>query len=170
MSKITYYIIDTSSLIELNRKYPIDVFPGIWKKIEELIGKGFLFSPHEVRKEILVLDDSLKDWVQKQEKLFRPLTANQIELVRTILKKYPSLANPDSEVPSADPFVIALAVEMGKDPQQTLAPVTKIRIIVTEERLRGNRVRIPFVCKDYSIACLNILEMCRAEGWKFDVA
>lgn len=166
MSKINYYVIDSSSLIELNRRYPIDVFPNLWDKIEDLINKGFLISPDEVKKEVLALDDSLKKWIKKQKKLFKPLNQKQIEIVRDIINKYPSLAEPDKETPAADPFVIALAIELDKDPQKTLTP-TKGKIIVTEERLRGSRVRIPFVCKDYDIECINIIEMCRVQGWKF---
>ena len=78
MTKVTYYIIDTSSLIELNRRYPIDIFQKLWEKVEQLISKGYLISPEEVRKEVLVLDDSLKKWVSKQKCLFKPLTAAQI--------------------------------------------------------------------------------------------
>jgi len=37
-----YYVIDSCSLMELNRKYPIDIFPPVWQKIESLIDKGFL--------------------------------------------------------------------------------------------------------------------------------
>ena len=84
-----------------------------------------------------------------------------------ILKKYPSLAKADSELPAADPFIIALAIELEQSPQKTLIPSVKKRIIVTEERLRGKRVRIPLVCKDYGIECITIIEMCRIEGWKF---
>jgi hypothetical protein len=167
MNKVVYYVIDSSSLIELNLRYPIDVFPNLWKKVEELINKGFLISPEEVRKEVLTLDDSLKAWVSKQKRLFKPLTAKQIEIVREIERNYPSLAEVEKETPAADPFVIALAIELEDDPQKTLTPTIKGRIIVTEERLRGNRIRIPFVCKNYNIDCINIIEMCRAEGWKF---
>ena len=88
-------------------------------------------------------------------------------IVRQILEKYPSLAKSDNETAAADPFVIALAVEMGSTTQQTLLHTAKGRIIVTEEKLRGNKVKIPFVCKDYDIECINIIEMCRVEGWKF---
>ena len=42
-----YYVIDSCSLIELNRKYPIDIFPNVWQKVESLIEKGFLVSPKE---------------------------------------------------------------------------------------------------------------------------
>ncbi len=167
MRKIDYYVIDSSSLIELNRRYPIDIFPNLWKNIKETIDKGFLVSPEEVRKEVLALDDSLKDWIAKQKKLFKPLTSKQIEIAREIIRRYPSLAEVDKEIPAADPFVIALAVELENDPQKTLTETIKGRIIVTEERLRGNRVRIPFVCKDYNIDCINIIEMFRARGWRF---
>lgn len=170
MTTINYYVIDSSSLIELNRRYPIDVFPTLWKNVETLIDKGRLISHKEVRKEILAFlgrEDSLKKWVEKQKKFFKELDDRQIEIVREILKKYPSLAKSDNETAAADPFVIALAVEMGNDPQKKLFQMVKGRMIVTEEKLRGNKVKIPFVCKDYNIECINIIEMCRVESWKF---
>lgn len=167
MKSLNFYVIDTSSLIELNRRYPIDVFPTLWKNVEELIGKGLLVSHKEVLKEISVMDDSLKKWAKKQKKLFRELDEKQMKIVRDILSRYPSLAKADNEIASADPFIIALAVEIGSEPQKTLVESIKGRIIVTEERLRGNKVKIPFVCKDYGIECINMIEMCREEGWKF---
>ena len=167
MTAINYYVIDSSSLIELNRRYPIDVFPTLWKNVETLIEKGFLISHKEVLKEISIMDDALNKWAKKQKKFFKELDEKQMEIVRQILNKYPSLAKSDNETAAADPFVIALAVEMGSDPQKTLFQTVKGRIIVTEEKLRGNKVKIPFVCKDYSIECIDIIEMCRVEGWKF---
>jgi len=95
------------------------------------------------------------------------LDAYQITLVKEILKKYPVLAKSDSEIPAADPFVIALAVVLSKDPQKTLDPSIKKRIVVSEERLHGSRVKIPFVYKQYNIDCITMIEMCRSEGWKF---
>ena len=167
MTTMNYYVIDSSSLIELNRRYPIDVFPTLWKNVETLIEKGFLISHKEVLKEISIMDDALNKWAKKQKKFFKELDEKQMEIVRQILNKYPSLAKSDNETAAADPFVIALAVEMGSDPQKTLFQTVKGRIIVTEEKLRGNKVKIPFVCKDYSIECIDIIEMCRVEGWKF---
>lgn len=167
MKAINYYVIDSSSLIELNRRYPIDVFPTLWKNVEKLIEKGFLISHKEVLKEITIMDDSLKKWAKNQKKLFKELDEKQIAIVKEILKKYPSLAKSDNETAAADSFVIALAVELGSDPQKTLVQTVKGHIIVTEEKLRGNKVRIPFVCKDYNLECINIIEMCRVEEWKF---
>ncbi len=167
MTTINYYVIDACSLIELNIRYPVDVFPNLWKNVEQLIDKGLLVSPKEVFKEICVKDDALKKWVKKQEKLFKELTEFQINKVKEILRKYPSLANSNNEFPAADPFIIALAIELENDPQKTLFQTIKKRIIVTEETLRGNKVRIPFVCNDYEIECINMIEMFRYEKWKF---
>lgn len=114
------YIIDTSSLIELNRRYPIDVFPTLWKNVEGLINKGLLISHKEVLKEISHMDDALKKWAQKQKKFFKELTPKQMQIVKEILKKYPSLAKSNNEKAAADPFVIALAVELGSEAQKTL--------------------------------------------------
>ena len=164
---INYYVIDSSSLIELNRRYPLDVFPTLWRNVETLIDKGLLISHKEVLKEVSIMDDSLKKWAKKQKKLFKELDEKQMEIVKEILKKYPTLAKSDNETAAADPFIIALAVELGNDPQKTLSQTLKGHIIVTEEKLRGNKIKIPFVCKDYNIECINIIEMCRVEGWKF---
>ena len=104
---------------------------------------------------------------KKQKKLFRELDELQVQIVQEILKKYSSLAKPDKDGPQADPFVIALAVSLEKDPQKTLIKTIKKRIIVTEERLKGSKEKIPFVCKDYDIDCINVIELFRTEGWKF---
>lgn len=48
----SHYIIDSSSLMELNRYNPIDVFPTVWDKLELLISRGLLSAPKEVLNEM----------------------------------------------------------------------------------------------------------------------
>ena len=158
------YIIDTSSLVRLNKETPLDIYPSVWKNIGLLIREDRLIAPKEVFNEISRVDDQLKTWAKKQKKMFKEPTEKQIQIVRDILKKYPSLVNTESKF-SADPWVIALTQELATSPQMTLFAIK--RIVVTEEKLRGNRVRIPFVCEAYSIEAIDILSMFRAEGWKF---
>lgn len=43
-----FYVIDTSSLVELNKHNPIDIYPSVWNKMEELVKKGRLVAPREV--------------------------------------------------------------------------------------------------------------------------
>lgn len=164
MSKKNYYIIDSSSLIELNRHNPLDVFPSLWKKIESLIDLGLLVSHREVFNEISKQDDQLSEWAKRNRKMFKEITTKQIKIVKEILNKYPSLIKIERQY-DADPWIIALAKEMKEDPQMKLHQVK--RLIVTEESLKGNKVKIPYVCKDFDIECINRIEMFREEGWKF---
>lgn len=158
------YIMDSSSLIELNRHNPIDIFPSVWKNMESLISEGLLVAPVEVLHEITEKDDQLSKWAKTQPAFFRDPTKKQIEHLKGILKSFPSMVREDREY-DADPWVIALAIEMTTDSQQTLFQIKKI--VVTEEKLRGEKIRIPFVCQKYSIDSINIIEMFRMEGWKF---
>lgn len=158
-----HYIIDSSSLMELNRHNPLDVFPTVWNKIESLITRGLLSAPKEVLNEIKEGDDQLAEWAKKQNKLFKEITQKQIEIVKDILKEYPSLVKEKRKY-DADPWVIALAIELSTSSQKTLAPVK--RIVVTEEKLRGNKVKIPYVCQKFNIKSIDIIDMFRIEGWK----
>ena len=66
----------------------------------------------------------------------------------------------------ADSWLIALAKEIQEDPQKNLFFNIK-RLVVTEESLKGNKIKVPFVCKEFGIDCINRIEMIRQENWKF---
>ena len=159
-----FYVIDTSSLVKLNRDNPLDVYPSVWRKLEGLIKKSRLSSPKEVFNEICRRDDHLTEWAKSHKELFVDATQKQIELVQKILSDYPSLINNDRPFDS-DPWVIALAIEMSQSPQKTLVKIK--RIVVTEEKLRGEKVRIPFVCEQLSVESIDIISVFREEGWQF---
>ncbi|HHD16177.1 MAG TPA: DUF4411 family protein [Euryarchaeota archaeon] len=158
------YIIDSSSLIDLNKRNPMDVYPGVWRKMEGLIIKHRLFAPKEVLNEIMEYDDVLAEWGKNNKNMFVEPTEDQIEIVREILEKFPSIIKINKRN-CADPWVIALAIEMNRSTQQTLIEIR--RIVVTEEKLRGNKVRIPFVCSYFTVEVIDIIGMFRTEGWKF---
>jgi len=158
------YIIDSSSLIELNKHSAMDVFVSVWKNISNLIDNDRLVAPKEVLNEIKDYDDALANWAKQQKKLFKNPSAKQIKIVQEILKDYPALIDVNAKH-SADPWVIALAIELSSSSQKTLVKIK--RIVVTEEKLRGDKVRIPFVCNQKSIETIDIVEMFRTEGWKF---
>jgi len=161
---VVMYIIDTSSLVELNKHNPMDIYPGVWKRMEGLIHSKRLFAPKEVLNELSRIDDLLFYWAKNQSQMFIEPTEQQIEIVKEILEKYPRLINIDRKY-DADPWVIALAIEMNRSKQKTLVEVK--RVVVTEEKLRGNKIKIPFVCKEFAVESIDILDMFRMEGWKF---
>ncbi|MBA3044861.1 MAG: DUF4411 family protein [Candidatus Thermoplasmatota archaeon] len=76
------YIIDTSSLIELNKHNPMDVYKTPWQKMDSLVKNGKLFAPREVLDEIIRFDDTLAGWAKKHPSMFIDPTKEQIEIVR----------------------------------------------------------------------------------------
>lgn len=158
------YIVDTSSLVKLNRNNPIDVFPSIWEKLKLLSDNNRLIAPKEVFNEIKQNDDMLSKWAKQQKKMFKEPTQKQITIVQEILKEYPALIDAERKY-DADPWVVALAVEISSNQQTTLFSIK--RIVVTEEKLRGNQIKIPFVCNQKSIEAIDVVELFRTEGWKF---
>ena len=83
------------------------------------------------------------------------------------MRKYPKWLNEDSLVPIADPFVIALAIEMEQDPQKTIIETIKKRMVVSEERMSGKKTKVLYVCYQYGIECIFLIDMFRNEGWVF---
>ena len=161
---LTEYIIDSSSLMGLNRNNPMDIYPSVWKNIEILVRKKQLFAPKEVYKEIKRGDDILCEWAKSQKGMFVEPTKKQIEIVTEILEKYPGLAGSDHEN-AADPWIIAMAIEMIRSRQSTLVQIE--RVVVTEEKAMGSKTKIPYVCQNYNLECVDIFNMFRREGWRF---
>lgn len=159
-----HYIIDTCSLVDLNKHNPIDVFPSVWKRLSLLVNENLLHSPIEVLYELQKQDDQIATWSSQHKKMFIPESPSQIVIVREIMEKYPALVDIDKEY-SADPWLIAVAYELVTNVQKTM--YNDVIIIVTEETLRGDKVKIPFVCQKYQLACINLVEMFRKEGWRF---
>ena len=144
------YVFDTNIFIELQRRQPIDVYPSVWEKIGELMETEVIVSSQEVYEEILVGNDSLAAWAKQREPYFL-LTdeATQIE-VRSILTKYRGLVEGGKKKNSADPFVIAIAKMLGGS--------------VVSQEVRSNNPdspKIPDVCSDLGIVCLNFVDFSR---------
>jgi hypothetical protein len=159
------YIIDSCSLIDLMRMNPVDIYESVWSRIELSVRRGLIISHEEVMRELAGKDDDLTAWTKRNSKMFRQLTSSQVAKVTEIQRDYPTLVDPDKDTPEADPFLIALALE--DDTQRTILPTERRRIVVTEEKPKGGKVNIPFVCQKYGVECIGILEMFRREGWKF---
>jgi len=62
------YVIDTSAFSSWwSRSYPIDVFPGLWSYLSDLMAEGRLVSSAVVREELKQgADQGLQDWVKEQ--------------------------------------------------------------------------------------------------------
>lgn len=171
------YCIDTSSLIELKGKYPETIFPTLWRKIEELIQEKRLIAPIEVKKEIEKGDDKLKNWVRskKRNKMFIKPDSFQVEKVKEILSRFAFLSKPEKpDELSADPWLIALAAKKNEEEdaknllfQREGNYIYKKNYIVVTEESKRKLERIPAVCNEFGIECINLLEMLEKEKWEF---
>lgn len=151
------YSIDTSALLDgWIRYYPPDIFPGLWRRIEDLIGQGALRATEEVLEELKRKDDDVFKWAKLHMEMFVPIDESTQEIVTTILKDFEKLVDTRKNRSFADPFVIALA-HLNKC------------TIVSGEKGTGNpdRPKIPDVCRALGIRCISLLELIRREGWSF---
>ena len=84
------YIIDTSSLIELNKHNPMDIYHTPWKKMDGLVRSKRIFAPKEVLDEIKRFDDALANWAKKHPGMFKDPTGEQIPGSLHWLSKWPA--------------------------------------------------------------------------------
>ena len=154
---MTRYSFDTSALLDAwTRSYPPDVFPQLWRAIEEGIAAGHFFAAEEVRVEITKKDDSLLKWAKKQRGLFVDLDAPQQTAVAEVLAQFPRLIDTRKGRSGADPFVIALAR-------------TRDAVVVTGENDDGSpdRPKIPTVCRHFGIRAIKPIDFIRENRWVF---
>ena len=105
------YVVDTSALIDLHKWYPDHTFPSVWERLEKLSKEDRIAAPRMVKKEIHERNEFLHNWRAEHEKMFRE-DESLMEALKTITKKYPyyeMIRYRDH----ADPFVAALAMQMG---------------------------------------------------------
>ncbi len=152
------YCIDTSSLVHAyQRSYPPDIFPGLWEeRLDELIGTGQLVSPFDVLEELERKHDELYDWAKARPDMFFEIDHYEGELTR-IMADYPRLVDTKKGKSGADPMVIALA--LSKNPTYT---------VITEEGFGSEKSpRIPYVCDQYNLRHINVLQLLRDQRWTF---
>jgi hypothetical protein len=149
------FVIDTSSLIRLSQENPKPRYPKIWDSIETLIEKGFLRAPREVRLELERGDDELSDWAKGRIEFFVDPDRVQTEFLEEVLRKFPTLVDPDRTSPFADPWVVALALCWNSSES---GPAEDRWIVVTEERPKGTgSTKIPDVCAAFGLECINLI-------------
>lgn len=111
------FVIDTSSLIDLEKYYPYNVFPSLWEFLFEMFDEGKLFSVNEAYEE---LKDSQEVW-KDYKKCFRDLTDEETEYLSEImtLDKFESFRyrgfKKTNGGPWADPYLVACGIADDRD-------------------------------------------------------
>ena len=151
---------DSSSLVMASGVlYPMDNFPALWTKIEDLIRSDRLKMSEPVYDEAM-RGEVLRNWCREKE--LKPFLLSRVDesvqnAFRRIQSDYPNLMHVETGKSLADPWVIALAMEYRRG------------VVVTEEQPTGNLrgPRIPDVCKDLGIECISIAGLVSRENWVF---
>lgn len=146
---VNEYVFDTCVFRTLDHYYPAR-FPTLWRRIGEIISDGRIWSVREVRRELdnQSSSDFLKDWVHDNRAIFRIPNAEELQFVNDLFKnpRYLNLVkwqNILKGYPSADPFLVAAGKIHG---------VT----VVTQETRNTSAVRIPHVCDEQGVSCINL--------------
>lgn len=147
---------DSSAIIDAGeRYYPIDVFPSFWSRMEAMAHSGRFIAPEFLIDELSKKDDAWRDWVyERRDKIIVPVNQNMLAVVREIMAEFPTLVDVDKNRSGGDPFFIALAKITGS-------------VLVTGEKSKPSRPRIPDVCEAMDIPYINVLSLIRAENWQF---
>lgn len=156
MSEIDY-ILDSSCLMKLNREQPVDLYPSVWERIDELVSAGRAVLPKEAKREIDKKDDALKEWVKDRPGVVVNETDQDLAVVAQISAAHPTWVRGAKN--AADPFIIAAAL-------------VRSAVIVTDERWAGRstderNLRIPNIAAEHSIECIGFTELIRRERWRF---
>ena len=142
----------------MKRDYRRNIFPSVWKRVEDAAIKQLIVSPRAVLRELESYEDDLPDWA-KEHISFRDIDAKQEQIVKYIMSNYSKLIDYDKPTEDADPFVIALA----KNENRTLITGEKYM------RLSGpqSKPKIPNVCEDLKVRCISLLEFFEEQNWEF---
>lgn len=151
------FSLDTSGILDAwVRFYPPDVFPTIWSQMDESAKKGEIFVVEEVLRELEKKDDGIHKWVKQREAIVVPIDDEVQKRVVEIMFKYGRLVDTKKNRSVGDPWVVALALVRGLT-------------VVTGEKASGNlaKPKIPDVCKDLSLSCIEMVDFFRKQGWRW---
>lgn len=158
---MTKYSIDASAILDAwARYYPYDTFPSFWDRFKDLAESGTGVATELIEHELKRKDDGCYQWFKHNNlnDFFIELSDSVQKAVTEMLRNpnYQRLVEDRKGTYGADPFVIALAKVKGL-------------IVVTGEKATKNiaKPKIPDVCEDMGIECVNIIDLMRKEKWRF---
>jgi hypothetical protein len=71
----------------------MDMFPGVWTKINELCDSRRIISPEEVRNELEKKDDELFAWAKARPWIFRPTDDRILTYAAEVGRRFPRLVH-----------------------------------------------------------------------------
>jgi uncharacterized protein DUF4411 len=123
--------------------------------MDDAARKGEIVVVDEVLREVERKDDGLVGWLKERQSMVISIDDALQRRVVEIMAKYSRLVDSRKNRSGCDPWVIALAQERGLT-------------VVTAEKRSGTlaRPKIPDVCDDMGIPCIEVIDLFRRQGWK----
>ena len=156
---MTRYWLDANVFIEAqNRKYPFGMFDSYWEWMSGRVAEGTIVCPKRVYQEIVGEhdhDDPLVKWFQTRKGNGLCIASDhavqeQVGIItKHVFTRYHQSPHAMNFSKGADPWIIAHAfVDDG--------------VVVTQEsnlRPDAQKARIPDVCKEFDVACIDGLKL-----------
>lgn len=156
------YVFDTNVIINL-KKFNTTVFKSLWKNIYSMVEANSIFSVLEVQREISKIDDSVKekwDEIDNNWGFFVDLSEKDNSLdywsAMEELESFESFQkHGENKRFWADPYLISVGMVDGS-------------VVITDESAKNHPERkIPFVCEQMGVECLNFDEFMINQGWEW---
>jgi len=163
------YCVDASAFITMHRFYPMRIIPDLWSLLDDLFNRKKILSHLIVFDEIVPKTgkkDDLALWLNKFRSNFISISQRQLELVPNILRNFPKLIDAESEKDQADPWLVAMLVEIME--QDGMFGDQSVYVMVTTESERKS-TRLPAACKHYNIRHMNLFEFFESNEFEFFV-
>jgi len=146
------YSFDTSVFIEMKFKYPKEKNKKLWQIISDRLKTHKILVSKEVKIEIHQITDSLDSWLGQFPRSIIDSTTEIQREVTKIENRYTEMIDPQSTHHSADLYVIALAKVFNA-------------IVVSQEKIKGARRAIPYICQKEQIECKDLVTFLVEEGF-----
>lgn len=191
------YIMDTSSLLDLFKNHPPDIYTHFWDSLnthfDALIHEKLLILCDFVEDEVIHTtgkreggyDDPVVMWLKQRNNVILPLSDDVLllDMAKEILTRFPQSADIDTYPPDADPYLIAYA-KRAKNQKSLLPPEWNFVVVTQESRNRDQDekkiamyrqqkspvvqlTKIRSICDYYKIQSMNYVGMFRTENWEF---
>ena len=147
------YIMDTSSILsqKIGEVHYRKTYVTMWSNIEQCFKDEIIIICSEIAEE--VQDKEISDWLISLPCKVIDIDYDIQKNVAKVLFSNPLLIDFKKKKSSGDAFLIATAMRYGLT-------------VVTEEN-KDSQKKIPYVCKNLGIDCININELCERENWVF---
>jgi len=157
---MTVYVLDTSSIRVFSNYYP-SRFPAFWTNLANYVNERRMISVREVYNELdrQSTKPHLDEWAKNNKQIFLLPTEREMAFVARLFEvpHFQQLVGAKQialGMPVADPFVIASAHERDG-------------CVISEESSKANAGKIPNVCAQFEIDCINLETFLERENWSF---